>query len=70
MNKIFPYFSTIIISEKEARIKLIFLPKGEAKGLDDFLTKYGKEEFKKLLDNAKEITLQEIQRIYYTNGFG
>lgn len=55
--------SAYLISEKEARVKLIFLPKGEAKGLDDFLTKYGKEEFKKLLDNAKEITLQEIQKV-------
>ena len=48
-------------SEKGAKVKLIFLPKGEAKGLDDFLVAYGADEFQKLLDEAEFITLEKIQ---------
>lgn len=50
-----------LISEKQAKVKLIFLPEGEAKGLDDFLIAYGADEFQKLLDNAEFITLEKIQ---------
>lgn len=50
-----------LISEKGAKVKLIFLPKGEAKGLDDFLVAYGADEFQKLLDKAEFITLEKIQ---------
>ena len=51
-----------LISEKGAKVKLIFLPKGDAKGLDDFLVAHGAEEFQKLLDNAEFITLEKIQK--------
>ena len=50
-----------LISEKGAKVKLIFLPKGEAKGLDDFLVANGADEFQKLLDKAEFITLEKIQ---------
>lgn len=51
-----------LISEKGAKVKLIFLPKGEAKGLDDFLVAHGAEEFQKLLNKAEFITLEKIQK--------
>ena len=44
-----------LISEKNAIVKIILLPNGEAKGLDDYLMKYGAEEFQKLMDNSKEL---------------
>lgn len=50
-----------LISEKGAKVKLIFLPEGEAKGIDDFLVAYGADEFQKLLDKAEFITLEKIQ---------
>ena len=50
-----------LISEKGTKVKLIFLPEGEAKGLDDFLVAYGADEFQKLLDKAEFITLEKIQ---------
>lgn len=52
-----------LIGEKQAKVKIVILPKGEAKGLDDYLIAHGKEKFQELLDNTKEITLKKIQEI-------
>lgn len=60
-------FAAYLIGEKQAKVKIVILPKGEEKGLDDFLIAHGKEKFQELLDNAKEITLKEIQEILAGN---
>lgn len=54
-------FAAYLICEKEARVKIALLPQTEAKGIDDYLIAYGKESFQKVLDDAKELTLKEIQ---------
>ncbi len=56
-----------LIGEKKAKVKIIILPKGDAKGLDDYLMQEGKEAFQKILDEAKEITLKDIQDILSGN---
>jgi len=53
--------AALLISEKRAIVKIIQLPEGKAKGLDDFLIAYGADEFQKLIDNAKVVTLKDIQ---------
>ena len=50
-----------LISEKQSIVKILELPDGEAKGIDDFLVKYGRENFQELVDNAKQISLSYIQ---------
>lgn len=55
-------FSAYLMGEKKAIVKIIELPKDDEKlGLDDYLVKYGNEEFKKLMDNAQTLTLKLIQ---------
>lgn len=53
--------SAYLISEKNAIVKIIELPEGDAKGLDDFLMAYGADEFQKLMDKAKPLCLKDIQ---------
>lgn len=60
-------FACYLISEKKAKVKIIMLPKGDAKGLDDYLIAYGKEAFQELFDNAKEYSLKDIQDILSGN---
>lgn len=56
-------FSAYLIAEKKAIVKIINLPQSSEKlGLDDYLIKYGDNEFKKLLDNAENIDLRKIQQ--------
>ncbi len=56
------HFCLYLLYEKGAIVKIIKLPKSNEKlGLDDYLIKYGKEEFQKLLDNAEVITVRDIQ---------
>ena len=40
-----------------AKVMVIQLPPGEAKGMDDFIAQHGEEEFKKLVDSA--LTIEE-----------
>ena len=56
-------FAAYLVSEKKAKVKVIYLPenKDEKLGIDDFLIKYGAEEFKKLIAEAKELSLKSIQ---------
>lgn len=56
-------FACYLIGEKKAKVKILLLPKGKDKGLDDFLKNRGKQEFEKLLNKCPYITLKEIQRI-------
>ena len=56
-------FACYLIGEKKAKVKILLLPKGRDKGLDDFLKNRGKQEFEKLLNKCPYITLKEIQRI-------
>ena len=54
--------SGYLIGEKEAIVKIIYLPQSEDKlGLDDYLIKYGKEDFTRLLEKAQTVTLKSIQ---------
>lgn len=55
------HFAAYLVSEKEAVVKIIVLPEGNAKGLDDYLVKYGKAKFQELMDNADILTLRNIQ---------
>ncbi len=50
-----------LISEKKAIVKIILLPNGETKGLDDYLIAKGNESFQKLIDNANVFTLKDIR---------
>ena len=52
-----------LIAERKVKVKIVILPKGEEKGLDDYLIAHGSNNFKILLDNAQEITLKQIQEI-------
>lgn len=52
-----------LIAERKIKVKIVILPKGEEKGLDDYLIAHGSNNFKILLDNAQEITLKQIQEI-------
>lgn len=54
-------FAAYLLVEKEAIVKLAILPKGEAKGLDDYLIMHGNDAFQKILDNAESVTLRQIQ---------
>jgi len=54
-------FAAYLISEKNAVVKILTLPNGDAKGVDDFLVKYGKNKFQELVDNAQEVSLKDIQ---------
>lgn len=54
-------FAAYLLVEKQAIVKLAILPKGEAKGLDDYLIIYGNDAFQKILDNAETVTLRQIQ---------
>lgn len=55
------------ISEKKAKVKIIMLPKGKEKGIDDYLIAYGRDSFQKLMDDAKEYSLKDIQEILSGN---
>lgn len=55
-------FAAFLISEKGAVVKIILLPKAGAKGIDDFLVAHDAEEFQKLIDSAKAVTLKDIQK--------
>ena len=59
--------SAYLIGEQKAKVKIVILPNTEAKGLDDFLIKFGKEAFQKLIDDAEYITLKEIQAVLSGN---
>lgn len=59
--------SCYLIGIHKAKVKIIMLPKGKEKGLDDYLLAHGSESFKKLMDNAKELTLTEAQNILMGN---
>ncbi len=48
------------ISSKGAKVMVVELPPGEAKGMDDFIYKHGEEEFKKLVNNA--LTIEEWRK--------
>lgn len=48
------------ISSKGAKVMVVELPPGEAKGMDDFIYKHGEEAFKKLVDNA--LTIEEWKK--------
>lgn len=50
-----------LIYEKKAKVKIIILPKGDAKGLDDYLIANGAEQFKMLMEQAKTVTLKDIR---------
>ena len=52
-----------LIGERNIKVKIVFLPNGDEKGLDDYLIAHGSNNFKNLLDNAPEITLKQIQEI-------
>ena len=56
-------FAAYLISEKKAIVKIIYLPKNkdEKLGIDDFLIKYGADEFKKFINTAENLTLKQIQ---------
>ncbi len=56
------HFAAYLLHDKKAIVKIIELPKGEAKGVDDYLMKYGAEEFQKLMDKAETITLKDVQK--------
>jgi putative DNA primase/helicase len=45
------------VSAKGAKVMVVMLPPGEAKGMDDFISIHGEEEFKKLVENA--LTIEE-----------
>lgn len=61
-------FAGYLIQEKHALVKVITLPQCYPKlGLDDFLIKYGKSEFQKLMNNAELLTIQSIQHILSNN---
>ena len=56
--------ASILISKFNAKVKVINLPKVNKKlGLDDYLVEYGPEKFKKLIDEAEEMTLSKAQNI-------
>lgn len=60
----------IIITEgeKKAKVRVITLPQCYPKlGLDDFLVKYGKSEFQKLMNNAELLSIKTIQNILSEN---
>jgi len=59
--------SAYLIGEHKAKVKIVILPNTEAKGLDDYLIKFGKDTFQKLLDEAEFITLKEIQDVLSGN---
>lgn len=48
------------ISAKGAKVMVVVLPPGEAKGMDDFIYEHGEEEFKKLVDDA--LTIEEWRK--------
>ena len=49
-----------LIYEKKAKVRIITLPKGEAKGLDDYLIANGTEQFKILMRVLKYTTNQHL----------
>lgn len=58
------HFSSYLIAEKQAFVKIIELPKDDKKlGLDDYLIKYGNNSFQELLDNAEDVNLNKIQTV-------
>jgi hypothetical protein len=59
--------SCYLIGMHKAKVKIIYLPEGEAKGLDDYLLTFGKDAFQTLMSEAKELTLKEIQDILMGN---
>lgn len=50
-----------LISEQNVVVKILKMPDGDAKGIDDFLLKYGKEKFEELVNNASVVSLKDIQ---------
>lgn len=62
VKKALYHFALYLKFEKKATVKIVTLPKEDDKlGLDDYLVKYGNNSFKRLLDEAKEISVDEIQ---------
>lgn len=61
-------FSAYLMQEKKAKVRVITLPQCYPKlGLDDFLVKYGKSEFQKLMNNAELLSIKTIQNILSEN---
>jgi len=60
-------FAAYLIAEKSAKVYTIILPRGNAKGLDDFLIWHNKKAFQELIDEAQEIDLKQIQAILSSN---
>lgn len=56
-------FALYLLAERNIRVKILILPHGNAKGLDDYLIAHGNVAFQELLDNAKEYTIKDIQEI-------
>ena len=56
-------FALYLTIEKKAIVHIIYLPNtGEKLGLDDYLNKYGAQEFRKLIDKAEIISVKKIQQ--------
>lgn len=60
-------FALYLIAERNIRVKILILPKGNAKGLDDYLIENGNSALEELLSNAKEYTIKDIQNILSEN---
>ena len=60
-------FALYLIAERNIRVKILILPKGNAKGLDDYLIENGNSAFEELLSTAKEYTIKDIQNILSEN---
>ena len=62
VKKALYHLAAYLICERGATVKIIKLPNDDEKlGLDDFLIKYGKDEFKKLIKEAQTLKLKAIQ---------
>ena len=60
-------FAAYLIGERGIRVKILILPHGNAKGLDDYLIEFGNQAFQEILDKTEQITLKEIQNILRGN---
>jgi len=56
-----------LMGAHKARVKIIMLPKGGAKGLDDFLIEKGNDAFQDLMNEAPELKLKEAQDVLMGN---
>lgn len=50
-----------LMYEKKAKVRIITLPEGDAKGLDDYLVANETKQFKILMEQAKTVTLKDIR---------